>query len=76
MMKTTREKSVSEAPDVVGMTLQELEHYLTGLGKEKYRAVQIMKWIHQGLVESFSSMTNLSMNLRQELSERAVDSLP
>src|SRR5208283_2532021 len=62
---------VSLAPDLVGMTLPELELFISEFGKERYRAVQIMKWIHQGLADSFDVMTNLSKKLREELSAKA-----
>jgi 23S rRNA (adenine2503-C2)-methyltransferase len=58
------------------MTLAELEGFFQGFGKERYRAVQVMKWIHQGLAPSFQSMTNLSKALRGELSDRARILLP
>jgi 23S rRNA (adenine2503-C2)-methyltransferase len=35
-----------------------------------------MKWIHQGLTDSFDAMTNLSKLLREELTERARLSFP
>lgn len=60
-----------EIPDLAGMTPDELEYFMTGLGKEKYRAGQVMQWIHQGLLESFEGMTNLSKLLRQELADMA-----
>ena len=62
--------------DLVGMTHPELERFLTNLGKERYRATQVMKWIHQGLTESFESMTNLSKSFREELSVRACIEFP
>ena len=65
-----------ERPDLVGMTHPELERFLTQLGKERYRAAQVMKWIHQGLKESFQEMVNLSRSFRQELEERARICLP
>jgi 23S rRNA (adenine2503-C2)-methyltransferase len=58
-------------PDLISMTLSEMEDYLSDMGKEKYRAAQVMKWIHQGLVDSFHEMTNLSKTFREELSDRA-----
>ncbi|HMK34723.1 MAG TPA: 23S rRNA (adenine(2503)-C(2))-methyltransferase RlmN [Desulfomonilaceae bacterium] len=58
-------------PDLSGMTEPELEGFISHLGKEKYRAAQIMKWVHQGLASSFQEMTNLSKVLRTELSARA-----
>ena len=58
------------------MTLPELELFMSDSGKERYRAVQIMKWIHQGLSNSFAGMTNLSKALREELSGKARISCP
>ncbi len=66
----------AERPDLIGMTHPELEDFFTGLGQERFRATQVMKWIHQGLKDSFVEMTNLSKVLRQELSERASVSFP
>jgi 23S rRNA (adenine2503-C2)-methyltransferase len=63
-------------PDLVGMSHPELETFISDLGKERYRAAQVMKWIHQGLSESFQDMTNLSKALREELSSRACISRP
>jgi 23S rRNA (adenine2503-C2)-methyltransferase len=65
-----------EKPDLAGMTLQELEAFMTGLGKERFRAVQVMKWIHQELADSFEEMTNLSKAFRKELSEIACVNFP
>jgi 23S rRNA (adenine2503-C2)-methyltransferase len=63
-------------PDLVGMSHPELETFIADLGKESYRAAQVMKWIHQGLSESFQGMTNLSKALREELASRAYISRP
>ncbi len=49
------------------MTLEEIEQFIAGLGKERYRAVQLMKWVHQALADSFDDMTNLSKAFRAEL---------
>ncbi len=61
----------ADTPDVVGMTHSELESFLSYIGKEGYRATQVMKWLHQGLSDSFDHMTNLSKALREDLSQRA-----
>ncbi len=58
------------------MTLPELELFISEFGKERYRAVQIMKWIHQGLAKSFDGMTNLSKKLRDQVSAKARISSP
>ena len=41
------------------MTLEEIEALVAEIGKEKYRARQIMKWIYQRGAASFEEMTNL-----------------
>lgn len=58
--------------DIKNMSLAELENFLTGMGKEKYRAVQIFKWIYHEGVEDFDGMTNLSKEFRNGLKESAV----
>lgn len=67
----TLEQELPSLPDVVGMTQLEMVEFFGGLGKEQYRAVQVMKWIHQHLADSFQSMTNISRTMREELSLRA-----
>ena len=62
--------------DLTGMTFDQLEVLLTGRGQPRYRAAQIMKWIHQGLVLTFDEMTNLSKSLRSELCEHTVIRTP
>ena len=57
--------------DIKNMSLSELEAFLSGLGKERYRAVQIFKWIYHHGVESFEDMTNLSKQFRASLEELA-----
>jgi 23S rRNA (adenine2503-C2)-methyltransferase len=67
----TEDAIQSPAPDLAGMTLEEIEFFIGGLGKERYRAVQLMKWIHQARAESFQEMTNLSKAFREELTSCA-----
>lgn len=57
--------------DVKDYSLEGLEAFLQGLGKEKYRAKQIFKWLYQKGAVCFDEMTNLSKDFRQELSSRA-----
>jgi 23S rRNA (adenine2503-C2)-methyltransferase len=57
--------------DLKNFSLEELENFLQGLGKEKYRAKQIFKWIYQNNVTEFDQMTNLSKDFRNDLSSRA-----
>lgn len=70
-MEQTSTLCDASVPDLAGKTQPELERFISDLGKERYRAAQIMKWIHQGLVNSFQDMTNLSKALRNDLVARA-----
>jgi 23S rRNA (adenine2503-C2)-methyltransferase len=51
-------------PNLKDMTLEEIEGFMSDLGKEKYRAKQIMKWLYQSGTTSFDEMTNLSKDFR------------
>lgn len=57
--------------DLKNMALPDLEEFLRGKGKERFRATQIFKWIYQKDAGSFEEMTNLSKVLRTELEEIA-----
>ena len=57
--------------DIKNFTLQELEAYIAGLGKERFRAKQIFKWLYQLDAMTFGEMTNLSKDFRQELEKIA-----
>jgi 23S rRNA (adenine2503-C2)-methyltransferase len=48
-------------------TLQELEARLAELGVEKWRARPILLWVHRRNAVSFDEMTDLSLELREEL---------
>lgn len=58
-------------PNIKDMTLSEIESFILHLGKERYRARQIMKWLYQSGVTSFYEMTNLSKNFRKEIDKLA-----
>ena len=63
--------SMNNKPDLKNMTLDEIEAFITRLGKQKYRARQIMKWMYQAGITSFDSMTNISKAFRSEIVTRA-----
>lgn len=56
--------------DVKNFTLPELTELLAGLGNEKFRARQIIKWIYARGMTSFAEMTDLSKTFREELAQR------
>jgi 23S rRNA (adenine2503-C2)-methyltransferase len=49
------------------LSFEELEAHIAGLGKERYRARQIMKWLYGRRAASFAEMTDLAKELRAEL---------
>ena len=68
-MKALRERgffisNVMEKKDIKNFTLAELEAYISGLGKERFRAKQIFKWLYQMDATCFSEMTNVSKEFR------------
>jgi 23S rRNA (adenine2503-C2)-methyltransferase len=67
----TRDPAMINKTDLKNLTLPELETFLKGKGKERFRATQIFKWIFQHDARSFEEMTNISKDLRTELTETA-----
>ncbi len=63
-------------PSFFDFTLEDLESFLKGLGKEHYRAQQLFKWVYERKVFDFTQMTNLSKDFRQELPDVLDLSLP
>ena len=57
--------------DIKSMNITELEDLLKKLGEPKFRAKQIIDWLHAKQVDSFEEMTNLSKGLREKLAETA-----
>ena len=57
--------------DLKNLTLSAFEKFLQGQGKERFRALQVFKWIYQQDAHGFEEMTNISKALRAELAETA-----
>jgi len=55
--------------NLLNFTSSDLEKFFTDLGEKSFRAPQVIKWIHQLGVTDFSEMTNLSLSLRDYLSQ-------
>ncbi len=53
--------------NLLGMTQQQLEQFFLELGEKKFRAQQVMKWIHHGGVTDIGAMSNLGKALREKL---------
>jgi len=57
--------------NLLGLSKQQLEAFLLDLGEKPFRAIQLIKWIHQFGVTEFDEMTNISKDLRARLNECA-----
>lgn len=60
---------MNQLPNLLDFTQKEIEELIFSLGKEKYRARQIMKCLYQSGHHSFAQMTTLSREFRGKLAE-------
>ena len=51
--------------DILSLTPEELEAFMSDIGQPKFRAKQIFTWLHRGV--PFREMSNLPAKLREEL---------
>lgn len=59
--------SESEKTNLLGMSPEQMDAFFAELGEKRFRATQVLKWIHQLGAESFDEMTNISKALREKL---------
>lgn len=57
--------------NLLGLPRPAMEAFFESIGEKKFRATQVMKWIHQEGVDSFDEMTNLAKPLRERLKQVA-----
>ena len=50
--------------NLLGLSRQQMEAFLLTKGEKPFRAIQLLKWIHQFGVTDFDEMTNISKSLR------------
>ncbi len=55
--------------NLLGLDRAGMESFFESIGEKKFRATQVLKWIHQMGVTDFQQMNNLSKDLRNRLSE-------
>ncbi len=65
-----------EKVNLLGMSLPRLQAYFQSMDEKPFRAVQVMKWIHQRGVTDFAAMTDVSKSLREKLQAGAEIRLP
>jgi len=61
-----------EKVDLKNLRPSELEKFIASFGKERYRSIQILRWLYQKGVHSIDEMTNLSKRFRQELNQISI----
>jgi len=57
--------------NLLGLSPAKLIAFLESIGEKKFRAQQLLKWIHQHGVTDFAVMTNLAKPLREKLATLA-----
>jgi len=57
--------------NLLGLTQPEMEKFFESIGEKRFRAGQVMKWIHHFGVDNFEAMTNVGKALREKLERRA-----
>lgn len=61
--------NVGERPRVnlLGLSLRQMEQFFLDIGEKKFRAQQVLKWVHHAGVTDIGEMTNLGKALREKL---------
>ena len=57
--------------NLLGMTQAQMEAFFEQLGEKRFRAGQVMKWIHHFGVDDFADMSNVGKALREKLEKTA-----
>lgn len=67
----TVSEPIVEKVNLLGLSQAKLEAFFESIGEKKFRATQVLKWMHQMGVDDFDAMTNISKDLREKLSNLA-----
>lgn len=62
--------------NLLGMDRASLTNFFSSRGEKPYRAVQLLKWIHNRGITDFNLMTDMSKQLRVSLQENCVIQVP
>lgn len=71
VVTSTSAPTSGKLTNLLGMSRKELEIFLQSLGEKPFRAVQLLKWMHQQGVTDFDAMSNISKTLRERLKQVA-----
>ena len=69
--RATAQQAAPARQNLLGLSREQMEAFFLSIGEKKFRATQVMKWIHQEGIDDFTAMTNLSKPLRDKLSQVA-----
>lgn len=70
---------MSDTPEkinLLGLSPEKMEAFFADLGEKKFRAQQMLKWIHQFGEANFDNMTNMSKGLRAKMAAVSDIALP
>lgn len=67
---------MSDKVNLLNFDRAQMVTFIESLGEPRYRAEQVIKWIHHFGVTDFADMTNLSKKFREKLSEVATVEVP
>lgn len=56
-----------QAVNLLGLSNDKLIQFFESIGEKRFRAAQVLKWVHQLGVSDFDEMTNISKPLREKL---------
>ena len=62
---------VTSRVNLLGLSLRQMEQFFLDIGEKKFRAQQVLKWIHHAGVSDIDQMSNLGKALREKLREIA-----
>ena len=57
--------------NLLGLSPEQMTDFFEAIGEKKFRATQMIKWLHQHGVDDFDQMTNISKPLREKLKQIA-----
>ena len=66
-----QDAAAPERVNLLGMPRPRLERWFESIGEKRFRAQQLLKWMHHEGVRDFAAMSNLSKALREKLARIA-----
>lgn len=64
--------TTTQKTNLKALSRKELREFCSLMNLKSFRADQLFRWLYQKRAETFTEMTNLSLDLREELEQKAV----